>query len=67
MINYMEYDDLSKLEMINKEDKELWMNERMAKGFSFNYHKGELEGYSGKINVGVTCVETDEYFPFFWK
>ena len=63
----MNYDDLSKLNMINWEEKSKWMQERMDKGYSFTYHKGEIEGYSGKINIGVSCDETEEFFCFIWK
>ena len=50
--------------MKNKKEKSVWMNERMAKGYSFIYFKGIVN--NEKINVGVECVETGEQFDFQW-
>lgn len=50
--------------MKNQKEKSAWMNERMAKGYSFIYFKGIVNGE--KINVGVECVETSEQFDFEW-
>lgn len=63
-MEYINYNDLSNLNMINQDEKSKWMQERMDKSYSFIYHKGELEGYVGKINIGVTCIETNEFFCF---
>ena len=48
--------------MKNNVEKEKWMNERIAKGYSFRYFKN-----SDRLNVGVLCVETKEEFSFDWE
>jgi len=50
--------------MKNKKEKEVWMNERMAKGYSFVYNKGTVNGV--KMNVEVVCINTGENFLFDW-
>ncbi len=47
--------------MKNQAEKGKWMNDRMANGCSFIYHKG----FSG-LNEFITCVETGETFYFEW-
>jgi hypothetical protein len=49
---------------MNTIEKREWMNDRMSKGYSFRYVKGLVDGHDGPINIGVECVETDEFFPF---
>jgi hypothetical protein len=61
------------MKMLNEEAKAIWMNDRMAKGYSFVYEKAHIPGetYSDgtpekERNVAVTCVETGERFKFLW-
>jgi hypothetical protein len=66
---------MSVLIMINKSEKSKWMDERMAKGYSFTYTKGIVPGgcYSDGTpekhgrNVSVTCVEDGCVFNFDWQ
>lgn len=51
--------------MLNKEEKSKWMDERMAKGWSFKYNKGIVNGE--RMNVSVTCIEDNQTFVFDWE
>ena len=51
--------------MKNRKAKEEWMNDRMAKGYSFTYYKGLVKGV--RMNIGVKCIETGEQFYFDWE
>ena len=48
--------------MKNEAEKAKWMNERMAKGYSFRYCKN-----ANGLNVSVLCIETKEEFIFDWE
>jgi hypothetical protein len=58
--------------IINDKERADWMNERMAKGYSFVYGKDiypvwdEDEGkyIEQKINSKVKCVDTGEVFEY---
>ncbi len=52
------------MKLLNTLEKKAWMNERMKLGHSFEYIKGLVDGHDGKINIGVRCIETDEFFQF---
>jgi hypothetical protein len=46
----------------NEKERSKWMDERMAKGYSFCYLKNEK-----RENVGVFCVETQEEFNYIFE
>lgn len=61
------------LQMLNAQAKSQWMDERMAKGYSFTYEKANVPGatYSDgtpeqERNIAVVCIETGERFKFLW-
>lgn len=58
--------DLDNLILLNEKEKSKWMNERMSKGYSFRYEKGNIDGYDYPINIGVECMETGEFLRFDW-
>jgi len=51
--------------MKNEAEKIAWMNERMDKGYSFEYIKGIV--FNEYMNVGVLCVDDQETFYFLWE
>ena len=53
------------LKLVNEKYHDNWMNERMRKGYSFQYVKGNVKGVS--INIMVICIETEEYLDMNWK
>ena len=50
------------LRITNEKEHSKWMDERMAKGYSFCYLKNEK-----RENVGVFCVETQEEFNYIFE
>ena len=50
------------LRITNEKERSKWMDERMAKGYSFRYFKNEK-----RENVGVFCVETKEEFSYVFE
>ena len=50
------------LRITNEKERSKWMDERMAKGYSFLYLKNEK-----RENVGVYCVETEEEFNYVFE
>ena len=56
---------MSGLILINKEEKSVWMEERMAKMYSFTYIKGSVDGE--EINVAIECVEDGDIMPLVWE
>ena len=50
------------LRITNEKERSKWMDERMAKGYSFRYLKNEK-----RENVGVFCVETQEEFNYIFE
>ena len=50
------------LRITNEKERSKWMDERMAKGYSFRYLKNEK-----RKNVGVFCVETKEEFNYVFE
>jgi len=50
------------LRITNEKERSKWMDERMAKGYSFLYLKNEK-----RENVGVFCVETEEEFNYVFE
>jgi|LSQX01.1.fsa_nt_gb hypothetical protein len=50
------------LRITNEKERSKWMDERMAKGYSFCYLKNEK-----RENVGVFCVETQEEFNYIFE
>ena len=61
------------LVMLNLAVKNKWMQERMDKGYSFVYTKGQVPGAKyddgtpeRERNVAVECIETGERFKFLW-
>ena len=47
------------LRITNEKERSKWMDERMAKGYSFYYFKNEK-----RENIGIFCVETQEEFNY---
>lgn len=56
------FDRFYGLRITNEKERSKWMNERMAKGYSFCYLKNEK-----RENVGVFCVETKEEFNYVFE
>ena len=50
------------LRITNEEERSKWMDERMAKGYSFCYFKNKK-----RENVGIFCVETKEEFNYIFE
>lgn len=56
------FDRFYGLSITNEKERSKWMDERMAKGYSFLYFKNEK-----RENVGVFCVETQEEFNYIFE
>lgn len=56
------FDRFYGLRITNEKERSKWMDERMAKGYSFLYFKNEK-----RENVGVFCVETKEEFIYVFE
>ena len=56
--------DVSNFKIIRSPEKAAFMNERMAKGYSFRYIKGKIDNCDTIVNIGIECVDTNEFFPF---
>ena len=56
------FDRFYGLRITNEKERSKWMDERMAKGYSFCYLKNEK-----RENVGVFCVETQEEFNYIFE
>ena len=54
----------SNLILLNKKEKQKWMNSRMKKGYQFRFCKGICLGEN--VNVSIVCVETGEEFYLRW-
>lgn len=51
--------------MHNEKERTKWMNERMAKGWSFNFIKDPTD--RRKQNIGIRCIEDNAEFYYDWK
>lgn len=56
------FDRFYGLRITNEKERSKWMDERMAKGYSFHYFKNEK-----RENIGVFCVETKEEFNYAFE
>ena len=56
------FDCFYELRITNEKERSKWMDERMAKGYSFHYFKNEK-----RENIGVFCVETKEEFNYAFE
>lgn len=59
--------DIDNFKIVQSPEKAAFMNERMAKNYSFRYIKGKIDNCDTLVNIGVECIDTNEFFPFRYE